>query len=467
MKYYLFNRKKIPQYVLLVGDALVIFLSILISYFIRYNISSGFDMAINIILAKLNIWVGIICLFHLFSLYIFGLYSTDRSVIQAKHLLVILVSVLFSGLMIGAMFFFLPKYIFGRQVLLIHLLVSYCFLLIWRSVYSIWINVKPKELKIALLYSGDSIQAIVDEIESMGQGNLVVSVIYVKAISSIQNCNDSIDNCCSVKNLLCDHDFDILLYDARFRGLTDDETRLIVDCKYKKKLIFDLPTFYSNWAGRIPSHLIDSNWLLMQKGLQGKLSQPYENFKRIVDFVLSLSLLLLFSPFMILIGLVVKCDSVGPVFFVQERLGKNKQPFRCFKYRTMVHNAEMLSGPAWSSRDDPRITRAGKLLRRTRLDELPQLWNILCGDLSFVGPRPIRQHFADRLVRQIPFYDLRFSVAPGLSGWAQVNMDYGGSDEGQRMKFEFELFYIMNVSFFIDALTIIKTIKSVFHGQGS
>ena len=142
------------------------------------------------------------------------------------------------------------------------------------------------------------------------------------------------------------------------------------------------------------------------------------------------------------------------------------RPFTCYKFRTMKMEAEKETGPIWSGKNDSRITRVGKILRTTRLDELPQLWNILKGDMSFVGSRPIRKYFADQLEKIIPFYDLRFSVKPGLTGWAQVNHSYSGSKEEQAEKFQYELFYIKNMSLFLDLFIIFKTIKTVFQRRG-
>ena len=132
----------------------------------------------------------------------------------------------------------------------------------------------------------------------------------------------------------------------------------------------------------------------------------------------------------------------------------------------MEMQAENETGPVWSSRNDPRITRVGKLMRRTRLDEVPQLWNVLNGDMSFVGHRPIRKYFADQLSKQIPFYDLRFLIKPGLSGWAQINLGYSGSSEEQIEKFQYELFYIKNMSLFLDLFIIFKTAKTVLQKGG-
>ncbi|MBW1794357.1 MAG: sugar transferase, partial [Deltaproteobacteria bacterium] len=150
--------------------------------------------------------------------------------------------------------------------------------------------------------------------------------------------------------------------------------------------------------------------------------------------------------------------------FVQERLGIQRRPFKCVKFRTMVEDAETKSGPIWSTENDARITRVGRLLRKIRLDELPQLWNILKGDMSFVGPRPIREHFALQMAEKVPFYWLRYDVKPGVTGWAQANGSYAVPDGLDA--FQYELFYIQNMSLFLDLLTMFKTAQTVFLGKG-
>ncbi|MEA3468195.1 MAG: sugar transferase, partial [Thermodesulfobacteriota bacterium] len=205
-------------------------------------------------------------------------------------------------------------------------------------------------------------------------------------------------------------------------------------------------------------------WLLQQEGMQGYVSKPYVYMKRLLDLCMAGSLLLLFFPVGLLVSLAIKFDSKGPVIFLQERVGLHGKPFNCLKFRTMILEAEQKSGPIWSTENDIRITRIGKFLRRSRLDELPQLWNIIKGELSFVGPRPIRKHFVDKMSSQIPFYDIRFSVQPGLSGWAQAHNIYAVPDGAGAL--EYELFYIQNMSFFLDMFTILKTARSVFQAQG-
>jgi exopolysaccharide biosynthesis polyprenyl glycosylphosphotransferase len=260
--------------------------------------------------------------------------------------------------------------------------------------------------------------------------------------------------------------FDVLAFDSTNRCLSDEEIRRILQVKYRNKAIYDLPSLYKNLTGKVPLSFIDGQWLLTRDGLQGQANAAYARAKRILDITLSGLLIMLLAPLLIIIAIAISLDSKGKIFFVQERLGLERKPFGCFKFRTMVKGAESQSGPVWSSEGDPRITRVGRILRSCRLDELPQLWNILHGDMSFVGPRPIREYFAEQLAEKIPFYGLRFSVKPGLTGWAQVNYDYAGSEEGQLEKFQYELFYIQNMSLFLDLLTVFKTVGKVFERDG-
>ncbi|MBM4145950.1 MAG: exopolysaccharide biosynthesis polyprenyl glycosylphosphotransferase [Nitrospira sp.] len=192
----------------------------------------------------------------------------------------------------------------------------------------------------------------------------------------------------------------------------------------------------------------------------------YKKLKYFSDKLLAFFGIFLSAPIMMLCALAIRLSSRGPVFFRQERLGKDEKPFVLFKFRSMIDNAERETGPKWAAENDPRITVIGKFLRKTRLDELPQLFNVLKGDMSFVGPRPIRKYFADILAQDIPHYSLRFTVNPGITGWAQVCGDYAGSMEGQREKFEFDLYYIEHQSIQLDFLIIIKTIKTVLSQRG-
>lgn len=189
--------------------------------------------------------------------------------------------------------------------------------------------------------------------------------------------------------------------------------------------------------------------------------------KRATGIVVSLGLMILTFPLFLLLAILIKLDSRGPIFYRQERVGEEGRPFTLLKFRSMREDAELRSGPVWAKKEDPRVTRVGRILRKTRLDELPQLINIFQGDMSFVGPRPERPHFVDQLLRQIPFYSLRFAVKPGLTGWAQICFPYGASVEDAREKLRYDLYYIKNLSFLFDLLIIFKTVKIVLFGRGA
>jgi lipopolysaccharide/colanic/teichoic acid biosynthesis glycosyltransferase len=189
--------------------------------------------------------------------------------------------------------------------------------------------------------------------------------------------------------------------------------------------------------------------------------------KRALDLIIAGLGVLLTAPLMLLIAFMIKLDSPGSVLFVQERLGRGRVPFPCFKFRTMREDAERHTGPIWSQADDPRITSVGRFLRKTRMDELPQLFNVLRGEMSLVGPRPIRRHFADQLAESIPFYNLRFLEKPGLTGWAQVNYGYAASLSQQETKFLYDYYYIRHRSTALDLQIILSAPMAILRGERS
>jgi exopolysaccharide biosynthesis polyprenyl glycosylphosphotransferase len=196
-------------------------------------------------------------------------------------------------------------------------------------------------------------------------------------------------------------------------------------------------------------------------------SPTLEAVKRLLDVVLSLIGLTLAAPIMALVALVLRLTSPGPVFYSQTRVGRDSQPFTIYKFRSMRVDAEAASGAVWSTKNDPRVTRVGRFLRRTRLDELPQLWNVLKGDMSFVGPRPERPEFIADLSRQIPFYGQRHVVRPGVTGWAQVRHRYGSTVDDAQEKLQYDLFYIKHMSFAFDIYILVETVKTVLVRGGS
>jgi exopolysaccharide biosynthesis polyprenyl glycosylphosphotransferase len=189
--------------------------------------------------------------------------------------------------------------------------------------------------------------------------------------------------------------------------------------------------------------------------------------KRITGFVMAGVLVLLTLPLIGIIALAIKLDSKGPVFFKQNRCGVEGRPFKVLKFRSMIDDAEASSGPRWATDDDWRITRVGRILRKYRLDELPQIWNVLKGEMSFVGPRPERPEFVEKLTEMIPYYSQRHTVKPGITGWAQVCYRYGSSVQDALEKLKYDLFYAKNMSLAMDVMIMLKTIKIVLLKSGA
>jgi sugar transferase (PEP-CTERM system associated) len=223
-------------------------------------------------------------------------------------------------------------------------------------------------------------------------------------------------------------------------------------------------TFYERITGKIMVEKVDPSWIVFSSGFTVIPRWRYM-LKRLVDLSLSGFLLIASAPVMIVSAIIIKLESPGPIFYLQERVGEGNELFKVIKFRSMVQDAEK-HGAVWAQKNDSRVTRFGGFIRKVRIDELPQLWNVLKGEMSLVGPRPERQVFVNQLVEEIPYYGIRHVVKPGVTGWAQVSYPYGASKEDALRKLEYDLFYIKNNSLPLDLLVVFYTIKTVLFGKG-
>ena len=239
----------------------------------------------------------------------------------------------------------------------------------------------------------------------------------------------------------------------------------ILACKMHGIDVMEWATFYEKNTNKIDIMNINPSHLILGDGFQRNRLTIL--VKGAMDRILAFLGLLLFLPVGLVISLLIRLESPGPVFYSQERVGLNGRPFRILKFRSMVADAEKGLAPQWASQNDPRITRIGAFLRKTRLDEVPQLINILKVEMSFVGPRPERPFFVAELEKSIPFYQLRHVTKPGLSGWAQSRYRYGATVEDAAKKLEYDLYYIKNLSIFLDLMIFLETIQVILFGKGS
>ena len=244
------------------------------------------------------------------------------------------------------------------------------------------------------------------------------------------------------------------------RGLPVDD---LLDCKLDGVNIIEYLSFWEREKGQIDLDALQPSWFVFSDGF---VFHWFPHFlKRLFDVVVSFLFLLLTAPVMAAAMLAIRLESAGPIFYVQERVGLNGRRFRLMKFRSMAVNAEN-DGPRWAATNDQRITRVGAFIRKTRIDEIPQVINVLRGDMSFIGPRPERPFFVDALAKEIPYYLERHRVKPGISGWAQINYPYGASVEDARQKLTYDLYYVKNRSLFLDLVILLQTARVVLWPEG-
>lgn len=269
----------------------------------------------------------------------------------------------------------------------------------------------------------------------------------------------------SLEDLVERHGVDEIIVAAREQrggGVPIDQ---LLACRIRGTPILDLAGFYERAKAEVPIDSLKASWLVYSQGfVQGPARRTA---KRIFDIASSLILLTVAAPVMVLTAIAIRLDSPGPIIYRQERVGLGGRRFMCLKFRSMRTDAEKDGVARWATKNDARVTRVGRLIRKTRIDELPQLLSVLKGEMSMVGPRPERPSFVQELREQIPFYDLRHSVKPGVTGWAQVRYSYGSTVEDARRKHQFDLYYVKNNSLFLDVLVLIETVSVVLFREGA
>lgn len=260
----------------------------------------------------------------------------------------------------------------------------------------------------------------------------------------------------------------------KFDVLVDFTDKLLGDPKLTGKLLqykleglqyYNYLEFYETYENKLPISHLSPKWFLENTGFEIYHNNFNLKAKRLLDLFFAMLIGIFAAPVIILAAIIVKLESKGPVFFIQERIGEGNRKFNIVKFRSMTTDAEK-DGPQWASKNDNRVTKFGKIMRATRIDELPQLWNVLRGEMSFVGPRPEREFFIQQLEKEIPYYNLRHTVKPGLTGWAQVMYPYGASVEDTYRKLQYDLYYIKHHSIPFDVKVLLKTVTIVIFGKG-
>ena len=461
----LFRQYVSPRKVIFVlGEWVLIFLAVsLVSFFFL-----GKDITIPRMLATIWPKVLLVSIMTQVSLYFNDLYefkTTDTTIYLASRLIQ---SIGITSIALAIIYFFWPEMIIGRWVFFWSLIFLLLFLVSWRFLYTLVIRRKLFTEKAIVLGSGELARNILDETNK--RKDLSYSISSIIAYEENKDNKDlfrglpvkyGFDRICDLVE--AEHVNTIIVALGQKRGILP--FRELLDCKVRGINIIDGESFYERITGKLLVERINPSWLIFSDGfVKSKMSRTV---KRLLGLFLSALMLVLFSPLMLLVAVAIKLDSRGPVLFSQERVGEHEKIFVLYKFRSMYTDAEKESGPVWATKDDPRITMVGKIIRKLRIDELPQLWNVFKGDMSFIGPRPERRFFVDKLKKTIPYYRERFSVKPGVTGWAQIKYPYGASEEDALEKLKYELYYVKNMSLVIDLMVFFHTIKIVLLGRGA
>lgn len=402
----------------------------------------------------------------LLSLYVLDVYRTDERVSGMRAPARTLTAVAFAGLLSAVTAYVMGYWgnLFGRGVLPIALLLFAIWATLVRVFVSRWARLRAESVRWLVLGAGEaSARLWRDFREVRAEGEMLFLAVDAhergQAVArGLPQPVGTIDDLSPVRGCT---GIVITLDPPMPDALVQDLMRM----RFSSTAVYDLPGFYERFWLKVPVLHLQGGWLVFSYAFDLLQNPLGLRLKRILDIIASAFLLLLLTPLMIIIVLLLLMDSPGPAIYRQTRVGEGKRVFTLYKFRSMRVDAEN-QGPQWASVSDSRITRFGKFLRVTRLDELPQLWNVLHGDMSFIGPRPERPEFTEMLERQIPYYDSRHLVKPGITGWAQVLYPYGASVNDAREKLQYDLYYIKHYSLLLDIAIVFKTIRVVLLGRG-
>ena len=415
-----------------------------------------------------NIWkIGLVTIVCQLCLYYNDFY--DLTLVQSTRELVVrlLQAVGAASIVLAALYFTMPWLMIGNGIFVSALFVFLVGILGWRLLFNQLTGSLKLQERILVVGTGDTARKVVRQI--LDQREFAYRVIgfidddATRIGERIVN-PGIVGTPADIASLIERHHIDRIVV-----GLSDRRGKLPVEELLRAKMagirVEDATTTYERITGKILIDDLRPSWLIFSDGF--RVSRITRWLKRSIDLVLSLVIGLLSLPFMALTAIAIVLDSGLPILYCQERVGENGKPFTLCKFRSMRTDAEKAGTPLWAKDGDDRITRAGRFIRKARLDELPQIWNVIRGDMSFVGPRPERPFFVAELSKAIPFYQQRHAVKPGVTGWAQVKYRYGSSLEDAMEKLRYDLYYIKHLSIFFDLTIVFDTVKVVLFGKGA
>ena len=458
----IFNYPTSKRLILLViGDLLIVNGSIFLSAIIRLGFNPGCDYVINNLLSF--VLTGLTFILTFFFMELYDIRKDFKSIGNVMTIAFATVS----AFVVTTFLFYVTWYLrIGRGVFVINGILVTFFIIGWRILYSYLLEQSMFNQNVLIIGAGWAGKIVLQEINRSKKSGLNV-VGFVdddplkkgKFVENVPILGDRY----TLNNIVSQNHVTTVVV-AITHEMHADLIKALINCSWNGIDVVDMPTTYEQLTGKIPFKHINNMWMLHiaigKPKLYSRLIKP------ILEAIIALILFVLLIPVMVVIAIVIKYDSRGRVFYTQERIGKDGKKFTIIKFRTMVENAESLTGAVYAADNDPRITKIGRFLRKWRLDEIPQLLNVIKGDMGLVGPRPEREVFIREFEEKIPFYTQRLLVRPGLTGWAQIKYPYASSVEQTEEKLQYDLYYIKNMSFILDFVVFLKTIRVVLFGKG-
>lgn len=446
---------------LIVGDVVCATLAISSSFLVRFD---ELPTALEFF-ASYGLQVAFFTLVALFTSYLMELYDIQKKLKKREIVVRSIVSSLAMFFLLSALYYLLPVIMFGRGLLFLSLSIFTVLQVFWHVIHKYGLEFSGGGRRVLVLGTGHLANLIGGVIKSTNHNHILAGYFGCsrEMVSVPDSCivgseEEGVANAARRQNAQ-----KIVISLTERRGvfpLTD-----LMDCKFSGIEVIDAPSFYEQVTGKLLLENITPGWFIFSNGF--KVSPLSRIFKKMFDKVLAVFGLVVLSPLLIIVASAVKLTSPGPVLFRQIRTGMHEKDFVLYKFRTMRNDAESGTGAVWALKNDPRVTAIGGFLRKTRLDEIPQLFNVLKGDMSFIGPRPERPEFVEMLKKEIPYYSQRHFVKPGITGWAQIKYPYGASVADAIEKLRYDLYYLKNISCTLDLLIFFETMKVVIFGKGA
>jgi len=448
-----------PQVCLFLGDLLLLTASLYLAPVIRFGV----------LLAPLAVFGAseVLAIFtYLLFLYIFNFYSLREAANTIYYALRLAFTVLAVSLVASSLFYIFHLRPYSSGIIAIMATVSFIFLLGWRIFALRCIRAAPRPARVLVMGAGKAGETLHDLLVDRGEFEMVgfLDDDQDKGGTFIGNVPVIVSSGC-LTGILKKMQIDKVVV-AMTHSIRPEVFSGLVQAKFSGVDVYEMPTFIERVAGKIPVLHTSEMWL-GYADISGVKRNIYNyRLKKVFDKFFSLVGILLASPIILITAILIKIDSPGPILYRQKRVGWDDREFELIKFRSMRVNAEE-NGAVWAQVNDCRVTTVGKVIRRLRIDEIPQLWNVLKGDMSFVGPRPERPEFVRDLNKEIPYYSLRHAVRPGITGWAQINYPYGASKEDALEKLQYDLYYIKNMSMILDLYILLRTARVVLFAMGA